>query len=436
MKKFTQNIILFISMFLLAGLSGMNTVSLAQVNPWTFKSPIPNGRGFVSGAVVDGKIYIIGGFPSHYSVTAINEMYDPATDQWTVMDTMPEARCGHATCTCNGKIYVFGGLHPNAYAFAKNNVYEYDPITDTWTQKANMPYEIAAPGIAVLNDTIYLIGGTTNYYTPPVETVMAYEPVTETWSEKAPLSSPRALVEACVVNGKIYIFGGGDENLHDYAFDYVEVYEPATNTWTVKTDMPTSRMGMGICAMDGKVYAVGGLSHNLVVITKNEMYDPVTDTWTKKSPMKTKRHSFFFGSIGNKIYAIGGSYPIGNEPMIPTSVEEYDPGLDTVNITSVESNPSINSASSGLYQIYPNPFNQEVRISYELSNRARVKLQVMNLLGQEVCTLADEDRPAGFYEVTWDGRNKYGQQMASGIYFCTLIINNEFSEIKKLIMQK
>ena len=157
---------------------GLATVSLAVEDTWTFKNPIPTGRGFTSGAVLDGKIYVIGGFPTHYTVTAANEMYDPATDQWTVMKPMPQARCGHATCTCNGKIYVFGGLHPSAYAYAKNNIYEYDPQTDIWTQKANMPYEIAAPGIAVLNDTIYLIGGTTNYYTPPISTVMAYEPVT------------------------------------------------------------------------------------------------------------------------------------------------------------------------------------------------------------------------------------------------------------------
>jgi hypothetical protein len=130
------------------------------------------------------------------------------------------------------------------------------------------------------------------------------------------------------VDGKIYIFGGGDENLHDYAFDYVEVYDPATNTWTAKTDMPTRRMALGICAMDGKIYAVGGLSNNLAVITQNEMYDPVTDTWTTKSPMQEKRHSFFFGSVGDKIYAIGGSYPDPQlNPIILTSMEEYDTGL-------------------------------------------------------------------------------------------------------------
>ena len=57
---------------------------------WTFKNPMPTGRGFTSGAVVDEKIFIIGGFPNHNSLTAANEMYDPATNSWTVMSEMPE----------------------------------------------------------------------------------------------------------------------------------------------------------------------------------------------------------------------------------------------------------------------------------------------------------------------------------------------------------
>jgi N-acetylneuraminic acid mutarotase len=435
MKKFTQNIILFISMFLLAGLSGITTVSLAQVNPWTFKNTIPTGRGFTGGAVVDGKIYVIGGFLSHSSVTAANEMYDPATDQWTVMEPMPQARCAHATCTFNGKIYVFGGLHPNPYAFAKNDVHEYDPQTDTWTQKANMPYEIAAPGIAVLNDTIYLIGGTTNAYTPPISTVMAYDPVTETWTEKAPLSSPRAFVSACVVDGKIYIFGGGDENLHDYAFDYVEVYDPATNTWTAKTNMPTSRVALETCLMDGKIYAVGGWLIRTAVAS-NEMYDPATDTWTIKSPIQQRRLMFFFGSVGNKIYAIGGSYPDSQgNPIIPTSIEEYDPAADTTSATSVESNIDMDPMPFVLHHNYPNPFHTSTSIWYNLNEYTFVKLSVYDLLGHEMQVLVNKKQSPGEHTVTFNA-----DKLARGIYYYKIEAKSEsghnYVGAKKLILSK
>ena len=80
--------------------------------------------------------------------------------------------------------------------------------------------------------------------------------------------------------------------------------------------------------MNGKIYAVGGVRDRLVVMTTNEMYDPASDTWTTKSPLQERRQTFFLGSVGNKIYAIGGSYPDPQgEPVMPSSVEEYDTGL-------------------------------------------------------------------------------------------------------------
>jgi hypothetical protein len=305
---------------------GLATLSLAAEDTWTFKNPIPTGRGFVSGAVVDGKIYVIGGFPSHYSVTAANEMYDPATDQWTVMEPMPQARCVHATCAYHGKIYVFGGVSPSPYGNANKNVYEYDPQTNIWTKKADMPYANAFCGIAVVNGTIYLIGGNLNYHSIPFSRLMAYDPLTETWSEKAPMPTARGWLSACVVDGKIYAIGGASEDYHAGSYKIVEVYNPATNTWTQKADMPTGRAGSGICAMDGKIYVVGGYRHP-ATLSENLMYDPVTDTWSKKSSLQTRRHTCFSGLVKDKIYAIAGSYPVGSEPMILTSVEEYDTGL-------------------------------------------------------------------------------------------------------------
>ncbi len=146
---------------------GLATVSPATEDTWTYKADMPTARGFTSGCVVDGNIYVIGGFPTHYSVTTAVEMYDPTADTWTRMANMPSGRCGHATCTLDGKIYVFGGVSPDGYSSAKKNVYVYDPQTDTWTQKADMPYANAFCGIVVVNETIYLIGGTTKLFSPP-----------------------------------------------------------------------------------------------------------------------------------------------------------------------------------------------------------------------------------------------------------------------------
>jgi N-acetylneuraminic acid mutarotase len=309
---------------------GMVSIGLTAEDTWTYKADMPTARGFVSGTVVDGKIYVIGGFPTHYSVTTAVEMYDPKTDTWTIKAPMPEGRCAHATCTYNGMIYVFGGTSPDGYSTAKKNVYAYDPKTDTWTQKADMPYENAFCGIAVLNETIYLIGGATQLFSPPISSVMAYDPATDSWTQKAPMNNARMSLSACVVDGKIYAFGGADENLLSYGLKYVEVYDPATNIWTTKKDMPVSRFGLGTCAINGKIYVIGGVTNGLVVISTNTIYDPDTDTWVTKSPLQVRRQSYFLGSVGGKIYAIGGSYPNpqnSSEPVVLNSTEEYDTGF-------------------------------------------------------------------------------------------------------------
>jgi hypothetical protein len=305
---------------------GRTGVSLAAEDTWTSKADMPTARGFVSGCVVDGKIYVVGGTDNtQLNAIALVEVYDPVSDTWTTRASMPEARTCPATCTYNGKVYVFGGASPTVYSPPKNTVFEYDPQTDIWTQKANMPHAFHACGVAVLDDTIYLMGGGGVYF-PPDSTVMAYHPLTESWIEKEPMPTARGSLSACVVDGQIYAIGGTTEDYHSVSYKLVEVFDPATNTWTQKADMPTGRFGLGACVLDGKIYAAGGWRGS-DVLTINEMYDPATNVWESKSGLQQKRFKHFLASVGAKIYAIGGSYPQGSQALLLSSVEEYDTGL-------------------------------------------------------------------------------------------------------------
>jgi N-acetylneuraminic acid mutarotase len=319
---------------------GLAAVCSAAEDTWTYKADMHTARTFVSGCVVDEKIYVIGGAPSSSSVTSTVEMYDPTTDTWTRLANMPSARCAHATCAFDGKIYVFGGTSPNMWSTAKKNIYVYDPQTDTWTQKADMPYANAFCGIAVVEGTIYLIGGMLIESSPPVSTIMAYDPITESWTQKADMPTARGSLSACVMDGKIYAIGGSTEDWRVFSYEHVEVYDPSTDTWTRKSDMPTQRWGLGTCVVDGKIHAIGG-GLGSDPITANEVYVPITDTWTTKSPMQQKRCGLYAGSVGDKIYAIGGSVP----PMLST-VEEYDTGLGVPSPDFEEMRPIADAGSS------------------------------------------------------------------------------------------
>ncbi|UCB53358.1 MAG: T9SS type A sorting domain-containing protein [Candidatus Zixiibacteriota bacterium] len=82
---------------------------------------------------------------------------------------------------------------------------------------------------------------------------------------------------------------------------------------------------------------------------------------------------------------------------------------------------------------YPNPFNPETRIPYFVPRACQVKLEVFNVLGQKIRTLVGEHQTAGDREVSWDGRNEAGEQVASGVYFYKLEAE-DFIQTKKMIL--
>jgi hypothetical protein len=73
-----------------------------------------------------------------------------------------------------------------------------------------------------------------------------------------------------------------------------------------------------------------------------------------------------------------------------------------------------------LAQNFPNPFNPETVIQYQVPHTSRIRLTVFNILGQPVRTLIDRERTAGTYIQTWDMLNDSGQLVSSGIYMYRL----------------
>ena len=93
--------------------------------------------------------------------------------------------------------------------------------------------------------------------------------------------------------------------------------------------------------------------------------------------------------------------------------------------------PSVYSLS----QNYPNPFNPITKMNYALPKRSRVIISVYNVLGQEVTTLLNKEQDYGYHTVTWNGTDRIGKQVASGVYFARLTTKN-FGQTKKMLMLK
>lgn len=73
-----------------------------------------------------------------------------------------------------------------------------------------------------------------------------------------------------------------------------------------------------------------------------------------------------------------------------------------------------------LTQNYPNPFNPSTTIRFGLPEDGKIRLVIYNILGQTITTLISENKPAGYHEVFWDGKNNRGEPVSSGIYLYRL----------------
>ena len=98
---------------------------------------------------------------------------------------------------------------------------------------------------------------------------------------------------------------------------------------------------------------------------------------------------------------------------------------------SVESTPT----EFALLQNFPNPFNPETTIKYNLAEGTNVSLRIYNVVGQVVRTLVAEPQSAGRYTVRWNGSDDRGVSVSSGIYFYELR-SNGFQDVKKLMLLK
>jgi N-acetylneuraminic acid mutarotase len=268
---------------------------------------MPTERDELAIAVVNGKIYAIGGING--VALGTNEEYDPVSDTWTTKASMPTPRTGLIVAVVNNKIYAIGGSNSSAVPLATNEVY--DPVSDTWTTGLTpMPTARCNFAGGVVNGKIYAIGGVAGSggSISPVATNEEYDPTLNSWTTKTPMPEAMFYFAIAVVNNMIYAIGGSPD-ASTYASTNIS-YNPGTNQWLYKIPMPTARSGLAIAVVNSKIYAIGGRNSGRFGINwlaTNEEYDPTLNRWTSMPSMPVGRENFAIGVVNNTtIYAIGG----------------------------------------------------------------------------------------------------------------------------------
>jgi N-acetylneuraminic acid mutarotase len=283
---------------------------------WTVRAELPDSFSEIAVAEVDGKIYVIGGYPQTRRYVDTVQVYDSAANSWSRTTPVPQPLHHTMAAGLGGKLYVIGGeVSDTGFAnqgYFLDTVYEYDPATAGWAQKAAMPTARSAGTVGVIDGKIYVAGGRP----PRGHDFAVYDPSADAWTVLPDLPTQRNHLASGVLGGKLYVtggrFGGG---VGSEMTDQVEVYDPATNTWSTAAPMLRPRAGHNGIVVHGCFYAFGGEGndeHPLGLFPDNDIYHPVTDTWQRLEPIPVAVHGVTgAASLNGWIHLPGGGISRG-----------------------------------------------------------------------------------------------------------------------------
>lgn len=310
---------------------------------WEEVAPLATARDSHGAAVINGKIYAVGGFDSNSNSLSSMEVYDPVADDWILGPSAPTTVTGPAHAI-GGKLYV--------ESVNANQVHIYDPASgwSTLTVSSTGGSFGSLGWSDTYNDTTFGFGEIilgVEGATPGNNVIIAgYDPPSTSFPGGRWLfgSNPLSIIEwlrpaVAIVGDSMYVLGGFgrntscdffscDRGARDWVYEYDILNDTFSNFGAV--DMSTKRDNLAAVAFNGNVIALGGnpvscsSSGNCNIgspMRSAESYNPIANTWTDISSMLNPRQDFVAVVLNGDLYVIGGD----NGSNETASVERYRP---------------------------------------------------------------------------------------------------------------
>ncbi|MBV8366256.1 MAG: hypothetical protein JO194_07125 [Candidatus Eremiobacteraeota bacterium] len=317
---------------------------------WVHGPDLPSARQDAAVAVMDGRIYLVGGFGPHDEQMATLLVLEPTfpspqanpgvagpivshPGEWRLASTIPESVDHAAAAGLGGYLYVAGGRIED---LVTNKFWRYDPIDDSWMELPSLPFPRYGPMMQAVNGKLYLLGGQSSHGNDETS-MFIFDPATNTWrTEEYVLGDSRFLAASVVINEKIYVVGGRDRNQN--SLRTCDVYDPARDRWGACSSMHVGRSDFGLAAVNGRLMAIGGENYagsaqdqESAITFEGDLRRTVTQTteissssiggWISGPWMPYPRHGMAVASLGNQIWVIGGAPYSGTAPV--TSVLRF-----------------------------------------------------------------------------------------------------------------
>jgi subtilisin family serine protease/N-acetylneuraminic acid mutarotase len=305
--------------------------NLLEAAAWMGEPEPVKARTYAAAAADGRRIWFTGGQihgpTGPIEVTETVEVFRPGLG-WKSAPPMRWRRYAHAAAVLDGRVYVMGGEGmpsdpgPDDYFGSLDTVEMLDPAAGRWVSRAPLPAGMFSHAAATLGGKVWVSGGVPDgFRVPHFRHLLAYDPRRDAWEEKAPMGEIRAFHALVTLGGKLYALGG--QRAEDFMNGIYTVlasgerYDPATDAWEPIADMPAPRWGMA-AATDGRhIYLVGGASKMGMYNNDGQetatlfVYDPVKDAWTDASgtldqPLRGRMMAGLAWLPGRGLHHLGG----------------------------------------------------------------------------------------------------------------------------------
>ncbi len=424
--------------------AGLHTVEAydTKTHTWTDKAYTLEGRKGSSAEVIDGKIYALGGEDIAVSVTSV-EVYDPKVNSWIVLSQTPIWYTMHSSTVFQDKIYLIGGSTTGGRYdnFTPNStVYCFDPKFAYGTS-----LEISHKYFPAQGDTLKVTSLLSNLENHQVEVYAMINGVGNVYKDSIELFDDGLHADE---NPNDNIYGGAkwlsglEEEFYNVVLHTKDLTIGNTHLYSglFTTAGPITLDSIPFGAISGSRYgfkpylknkgAVKAINNIKLKLTSNDSwitnFNPVERNYEDLQPGQSNGGSQIFMLTYDAL-----TFPGYFNLKFEVSSNDFSYWITDTTIivrpTSVDEEATL-PLTYKLKQNYPNPFNPTTIVGFEIPEKANVRLSILNILGEEIRVLLNEEKESGHHSIGFNASD-----LPSGVYFYQLRTGS-FVETKKMVL--
>lgn len=397
------------------------------VGPFSFKKSISSLKGYKLSseelitkrncpavAVLDNKVYVIGGIDENSEYSNAVEVYDPETNTWEKKrDMTGEQADVPYSVSVDNRLFVIKKL-----SSGEGVIEEYNSAKDTWDYKSEISYW-EDMHVMQTDRKLYIVGSDNPYSNKDVVFgIDAYDIDKNTVSEETYMEKGLVPVSASALDGKIYIFGcrkynpGVDLQADDGAYEFdarLRVYDIESKSWNMGEEL-SFNSSKGVIELNGKFYGLySDTSQNSVNICE---FDPETNTTKNISGNFLNRKNFGLGYYKDSLMIIGG-----RETTSATGLDKNTGALEIINV-----NPET------IPPVLEQPEDLIIEATEQLEE---VDIGVAEAIGNTAVTItnnAPKTFPIGTTYVLWTAEDLNGN-VTRAIQEVTMVIDRDLPDL-------